>query len=165
MVRLGQVEKKFFLKNVRIDVIWRENLEFSKSLKPNSLRLGQVWVRFRFFRWKQLSRSILELEQCSQALIDRTSFTCVYFGQQFFIFSLVKRTISLVQEILVIQLTVGKAAAAVLSTAKVAQVKAGKQVFFFRFLEFSVISFEYREIGERYARHVSSLTNKQPKKI
>ena len=62
-------------------------------------------------------------------------------------------------------MTVGKAAAAVLSTAKVAQVKAGKQVFFFRFLEFSVISFEYREIGERYARHVSSLTNKQPKKI
>ena len=46
-----------------------------------------------------------------------------------------------------------------LSTAKVAQVKAGKQVFFFRFLEFGVISFEYREIGERYARHVSNKEN------
>ena len=34
---------------------------------------------------------------------------------------------------------------------------------FFRFLEIGVISFEYREIGERYARYVSSLTNKQTK--
>ena len=83
-VRLGQVKKIFFLKNVRIDVIWRENLEFSKSDKPNSPRLGQVWVWVRFFWWKQLSRSILELEQCSQAPIDRASFTCVCFGQQLF---------------------------------------------------------------------------------
>ena len=70
-VRLGQVKKIFFSKNVRIDVIRRENLEFSKSLKPKSLRLGQVRVRFGFLRWKQLSRSILELEQCSIAQIDR----------------------------------------------------------------------------------------------
>ena len=35
---------------------------------------------------------------------------------------------------------------------------------FFRFLEIGVISFEYREIGERYAIYVSSLTNKQTNK-
>ena len=40
-MRLG--EKKIFLKNVRLEVIWRENLKFLKSEKPNSL--GLVWVR------------------------------------------------------------------------------------------------------------------------
>ena len=48
-----------------------------------------------------------------------------------------------------------------MTNSKFAQVKAGKEVFFFRFLEFGVISFEYRETWERYARHVSSLTNKE----
>ena len=43
------------------------------------------------------------------------------------------------------------------------EICARKIGVFFRFLAFGVISFEYREIGERYARYVSSLTNKQTK--
>ena len=39
--------------------------------------------------------------------------------------------------------------------------KGRKIGVFFRFLAFGVISFEYRETWERYARHVSSLTNKE----
>jgi len=46
---------------------------------------------------------------------------------------------------------------------KICASKGRKIGVFFRFLAFGVISFAYREIGERYARYVSSLTNKQTK--
>ena len=41
------------------------------------------------------------------------------------------------------------------------EICARKIGVFFRFLAFGVISFEYRETWERYARHVSSLTDKE----